>query len=146
MPDGAPEDLEGIAHDLNNLLGVILNHAAFIAADAPEGSPTRADAEQIVRAAEQAAALTRRLAQGAATVRLVEADDGVRRLATRILEGAGYRVLDAAADERADVELRLVSAGADQTPAGARVAVVEKPFSADLLLSRVRAALASSVG
>ncbi|MBI5068093.1 MAG: DUF3365 domain-containing protein [Deltaproteobacteria bacterium] len=51
----------GIAHDFNNLLTPILGHAQLLAADLPEGSPQRQDAEEIRAAAQRAAALTRRL-------------------------------------------------------------------------------------
>ena len=61
----------GVAHDINNLLGVVLNYAAFIAEatsgtaaaamDPADAGSIRGDAEQIVRAAERATALSRRL-------------------------------------------------------------------------------------
>jgi PAS domain S-box-containing protein len=51
----------GIAHDFNNLLGVILNYAQFVADELPEGSSAREDVDEIQRAAERGAALTRQL-------------------------------------------------------------------------------------
>ena len=51
----------GIAHDFNNILGVILNLAAFVAAELPPDSPVRADAQEIELAAKRAATLTRQL-------------------------------------------------------------------------------------
>ncbi len=51
----------GIAHDFNNILGVILNYAGFVAEEAEEGSQQRQDVEEIKRAAERAASLTRQL-------------------------------------------------------------------------------------
>jgi PAS domain S-box-containing protein len=51
----------GIAHDFNNILGVILNYAEFVADDLPDDSPAQKDVEEIRRAAERAAALTRQL-------------------------------------------------------------------------------------
>jgi len=51
----------GIAHDFNNLLAVILNYAGFAAQHLEAGSAVRADVEEIGRAAERAAALTRQL-------------------------------------------------------------------------------------
>jgi PAS domain S-box-containing protein len=51
----------GIAHDFNNILGVILNYAQFVAEEIEEGSPALKDVEEIRRAAERAAALTRQL-------------------------------------------------------------------------------------
>ncbi len=60
----------GVAHDFNNMLGIILNYVAFIheeVAAAAHGAPQRdwatvcADAEQVKRAAARAAALTHQL-------------------------------------------------------------------------------------
>jgi len=51
----------GVAHDLNNALSVILNYAHMVAADLPPGEALRADVEEIARAGEQAADLTRQL-------------------------------------------------------------------------------------
>ena len=50
----------GIAHDFNNLLAVILTYANF-ASDQLEGHPAKDDIDEIGRAAERAAALTRQL-------------------------------------------------------------------------------------
>jgi PAS domain S-box-containing protein len=51
----------GIAHDFNNLLGVIMNYAEFVAEELEPGSQAHGDVEEIRRAAERAAALTRQL-------------------------------------------------------------------------------------
>lgn len=51
----------GVAHDFNNILGVILNLAALVAAELPEGSSGRADAREIELAAKRAARLIRQL-------------------------------------------------------------------------------------
>jgi PAS domain S-box-containing protein len=51
----------GIAHDFNNLLGIILNYAQFVQDEIGEDSPAARDVEEIRRAAERAAALTRQL-------------------------------------------------------------------------------------
>ena len=51
----------GIAHDFNNILGVILNYAEFVADDLDPDSEAQKDVEEIRRAAERAAALTRQL-------------------------------------------------------------------------------------
>jgi len=51
----------GVAHDFNNLLAVILNFAEFALDEADEESSLYADIDQIRRAAERAAALTRQL-------------------------------------------------------------------------------------
>lgn len=51
----------GIAHDFNNLLTAIQGHTQFLLEDLPEAAGSRADAEEIKRAADRAAALTRQL-------------------------------------------------------------------------------------
>jgi len=51
----------GIAHDFNNILGVIMNYAEFVAGEVEADSQAHEDVEEIRRAAERAAALTRQL-------------------------------------------------------------------------------------
>ncbi len=51
----------GIAHDFNNILGVIMNYAEFVAGEQEPDSQALRDVEEIRRAAERAAALTRQL-------------------------------------------------------------------------------------
>jgi signal transduction histidine kinase len=51
----------GIAHDFNNMLTAILGYASMIQEDAPPKSAIRDQAQQIRRAAENAAALTHKL-------------------------------------------------------------------------------------
>jgi PAS domain S-box-containing protein len=51
----------GIAHDFNNILGVIMNYAEFVGDELPTDSKASEDVEEIRRAAERAAALTRQL-------------------------------------------------------------------------------------
>jgi PAS domain S-box-containing protein len=51
----------GVAHDFNNILGVIINSAEFVCDELEPGSTARGDVEEIRRAGERAAALTRQL-------------------------------------------------------------------------------------
>jgi two-component system, cell cycle sensor histidine kinase and response regulator CckA len=51
----------GVAHDFNNVLTAITGYAEFLLARLAVGDPRRADAEEIARAADRAAGLTRQL-------------------------------------------------------------------------------------
>jgi PAS domain S-box-containing protein len=51
----------GVAHDFNNLIAVILNYATFVGDELGDRPELREDVEEIRRAAERAAGLTRQL-------------------------------------------------------------------------------------
>jgi len=51
----------GIAHDFNNVLSVILSYAQLMGDELEPGAPLRADVEEIRKAGERAADLTRQL-------------------------------------------------------------------------------------
>ena len=51
----------GVAHDFNNLLMAIRGYAEMIAQNLPEGDERRTDAEEILKASDRAAGLTRQL-------------------------------------------------------------------------------------
>ena len=51
----------GIAHDFNNLIAVVMNYATFVADELEDRPALKEDVEEIRKAAERAAALTRQL-------------------------------------------------------------------------------------
>jgi signal transduction histidine kinase/CheY-like chemotaxis protein len=51
----------GISHDFNNLLTVILGYSDIMKRNLPEGDPLRRNVDEITRASERAASLTRQL-------------------------------------------------------------------------------------
>jgi PAS domain S-box-containing protein len=51
----------GVAHDFNNLLTVIISYAGMLGESLVDGDPRRADVDEIRKAADSAAALTRQL-------------------------------------------------------------------------------------
>ena len=51
----------GVAHDFNNVLAAIVGASELLAGQHPEGHPSRIEAEEIRKAAERGAALTRQL-------------------------------------------------------------------------------------
>ena len=51
----------GVAHDFNNVLGVITGHGELARKEIPEGHPSRRRLENMLKAAERAAGLTRQL-------------------------------------------------------------------------------------
>ncbi len=51
----------GVAHDFNNLLTAIQGHADLVRETLPEDSPVQPDLQEVVKAAERAASLTRQL-------------------------------------------------------------------------------------
>ena len=51
----------GVAHDFNNILSVVISYADMLLSDLRAGDPMRADLEEIQRAGQRAAELTRQL-------------------------------------------------------------------------------------
>jgi PAS domain S-box-containing protein len=94
----------GVAHDFNNLLTIIIGNATMAQMALPEGSGTRAQIDNAVRAAERAADLTRQLlayaGKGRFVVRDADVSATVREIAT---------LFRASAPEQIEVALDLAN-------------------------------------
>jgi PAS domain S-box-containing protein len=86
----------GIAHDFNNLLTTVLGHASLLMTDLPEGSKTRENAQEISKAAERAARLSRQMlafsGHGRLQVESLDLSKYVRGLAPMIESSVRQRV------------------------------------------------------
>ncbi len=86
----------GIAHDFNNTLGVIMNYAEFVAGELDPGSRPHQDVEEIRRAAERAAALTRQLLifsrRGIVKPEVLHLHDTIAELENLLQRALGERV------------------------------------------------------
>jgi PAS domain S-box-containing protein len=75
----------GVAHDFNNILSVIISYSGFLLDALPQNGPLRADAIEVKKAGERAAALTRQLLafsrSKAVEPREIIVNDTVRNLA-----------------------------------------------------------------
>jgi PAS domain S-box-containing protein len=78
----------GIAHDFNNLLTGVIGHASLLMNDLPQGSSAARSAEEISRAAERAARLSRQMlsysGRGRFLVEPLNLSEYLRRLAPKI--------------------------------------------------------------
>ncbi len=117
--DRQAPDLGGLAHQLNELLSVVLGLGSLLEHDAPTGVTQAADIQAILHAARRAASVSRKLSataadgqdevveservpvasavrpplRGRGTVLVVDDQEMVRSAAQRILERIGYHVL-----------------------------------------------------
>lgn len=92
----------GVAHDINNLLSVVLSFTNLVGAQLPEGSTIHPDLAEIRAAAERSSALTKQLLglsrKGPASPRPLQLNELVRRM---------EKLLRRLLDERLSLELRL---------------------------------------
>ena len=129
----------GVAHDFNNVLTAIFGYTDLLRDQVPEGDPRRGDVEEIRRAAERAAGLTRQLLafsrKQVMQPRLIVLNDvieGLRPLLDRLI-GEDIQLEIGGADDlarvRADpgqveqVLMNLVANARDAMPEGGRLVV-----------------------
>jgi len=129
----------GVAHDFNNVLTAIFGYTDLLLDQVDEGDPRRPDMEEIRRAAERAAALTRQLLafsrKQVMQPRLIDLNEvigGMRQLLERLvgmdvrLEITGDRQLDTVRADPGQVEQVLMNLAAnarDAMPDGGHVHV-----------------------
>ncbi len=129
----------GVAHDFNNVLSVILSYADFIFDDLKPGDPTRADIDEIRKAATRAAGLTRQLLmlsrQQVVEPKTVDLHDvlaGMEKMLGRILgEDVELAVVAPASEARVRVDpthveqiiLNLVVNARDAMPTGGKLTI-----------------------
>jgi signal transduction histidine kinase/ActR/RegA family two-component response regulator len=86
----------GVAHDFNNMLGIILGRTEMALRRVDAASPTRDDLIEIQRAAERSTDLTRRLLtfarQEVVTPQVVDADAVIGRMMTPLRQVVGARI------------------------------------------------------
>ncbi|HLF56261.1 MAG TPA: PAS domain S-box protein, partial [Thermoanaerobaculia bacterium] len=137
----------GIAHDFNNLLGIILGYAELLAEVAPPDSEPRRQIEEVRRAAERAAELTRQLlAIGrrqtlelrAVELRplLEETEKLLRRVMPESIElsveiAAGLETVQADPTNLLQVVLNLALNARDAMPGGGRLGLAVCPVELD---------------
>jgi two-component system cell cycle sensor histidine kinase/response regulator CckA len=133
----------GVAHDFNNLLSVILTCVGFAQRELPGDSPVREDIEEIGRAADRAAALTRQLLmfsrREVVKPEVIDAGTLVRdlerllnrtlseRIALRISIGPGIAPVLADRAQLEQVLVNLAVNARDAMPDGGTLAIAVNP-------------------
>jgi PAS domain S-box-containing protein len=129
----------GIAHDFNNLLTVIIGYSELLLTTLDEQNPSRNSAEQILKAAERSAALTRQLLafsrKQVGSVRLLNLDPilvAMRDLLMRLIgeqvelhlkPGAAEGLIAADAGQIQQVVMNLAINARDAMPTGGRLTI-----------------------
>jgi len=137
----------GVAHDFNNLLGVITGYAEMVSRRLPREDPLHVKVEQILKAAERAAALTRQLLAFSRRQVLQtkvlnlnhvvsDMDKMLRRLIgedvelTTVLD-PGLATLSGDPDQLAQIVMNLAVNARDAMPGGGRLTIETSNASLD---------------
>jgi len=129
----------GVAHDFNNVLGVITGHGELARKEIPEGHPSRRRLEHMLQAAERAAGLTRQLlafsrkqVQQPRLLDLNTVAADLQNMFERILgediesevrPGAGLGLVNADPTQIEQVLLNLIVNARDAMPKGGRLTI-----------------------
>jgi CheY-like chemotaxis protein len=129
----------GVAHDFNNMLTAIMSYSDLILSDMAPESPLRSDMVEIVKAAEKATALTRKLLAFSrqqvlrpAMVDMNATVEGLRKMIKRLLgedielsvhPGEGLWTVSADPTEIERVIMNLVLNSRDAMPEGGRLTI-----------------------
>ena len=132
----------GVAHDFNNLLTVIASHAELLLMDLDEHDPSRDGVQEIMKAADRGARLTRQLLAFSKptnstehAVAVNELLSGLRRLLARLLDARVRLTMDCAPDtpdviadpgKLEQVIVNLVVNARDAMPAGGTLRIVTR--------------------
>jgi len=148
----------GISHDFNNLLMVVKGHGELLLDRLPEGSPLRQNVEQVQKAADRAASLTRQLLAFSRrqvlqprVLDLNEVVSGMIEMFSRViganielscLPGTNLGRVKADPGQMEQVLLNLVVNARDAMPEGGRVTIE----TTNVEIDRSYAALHSGMG
>lgn len=141
----------GIAHDMNNILAAVLSYGQFIVRALPTGTAEPEDAEEICKAAQRGAALTRQLLafsrQQALRPRQLDLNDIVRNmlnmLRTLVGEATEFEtnlapdlpIVEVDAGHMEQVIMNLVVNARDAMPTGGKIIIATRPFRTGVRLS-----------
>jgi PAS domain S-box-containing protein len=145
----------GVAHDFNNMLTAIMSYSELILSDMPQDSQMRTDMVEIVKAAEKATALTRKLLAFSrqqvlrpTMVDLNETIESSRKVIKRLLgdgielsvkPGKHLWTVSADATEVDRVLMNLVLNSRDAMPQGGKVLIETTNFHVDQEYARTHA-------
>jgi PAS domain S-box-containing protein len=129
----------GVAHDFNNLLSIILSYSEMLAAPLKAGDPIRDDLQEIMRAGQRAAELTRQLLafsrQQILQPRILDVNavvEGVARMLRRlvgedveltVVAGPGLGMVRADPGQIEQILMNLIVNSRDAMPKGGRLTV-----------------------